>query len=150
MGLTRRLGSGPVGIDTVAFVYWIEDHPDFAPVLQPVFEAIHAGTLLGVVSSLTLLEVLVVPYRTGNIQLAERCESFLAHSRGLRLMDLDRSVLRAAAALRARFPTLRTPDALQMATALAGSCRFFLTNDRGLPTVPGIEIVLLDRARIDT
>lgn len=138
-----KLGSGPVGIDTVAFIYWIEDHPDFAPVLQPVFEAIHAGTLPAVVSSLTLFEVLVVPYRTGNLQLAERYESLLTRSRGLRLMDLDRSILRAAAALRAKFPTLRTPDALQMATALAGNCRAFLTNDRRLPTVPGLEIVLL-------
>jgi predicted nucleic acid-binding protein len=139
-----------VGIDTVAFIYWMEEHPKFSPVLQPIFESIHSGTLPAVVSSLTLLEVLVVPYRTGNLQLAERYESFLTRSRGLRFMDLDRSILRAAAALRARFPTLRTPDALQIATALAGNCRFFLTNDRGLPAVPGIEIVLLDRTRGDS
>ena len=67
---------------------------------------------------MTLLETLVIPYRTGDLALAERYEALLARSRGLRLVDLDRPLLRAAAQLRAT-AGLKTPDALQIAAALA-------------------------------
>lgn len=143
MGLIDDLRGGPVAIDSAVFIYWIEEHPRFAPVLTPVFEAIDRGALPAVTSTLTLLEVLVIPYRAGDLRLADRYEALLTRSRGLRLIDLDRSVLRAGAALRARFPATRTPDALQLAAALAGSCRSFLTNDRELPAVHGLRTFML-------
>jgi hypothetical protein len=40
---------------------------------------------------LTLLEVLVVPYRAGNRLLAERYEALLTRSRGIRLVDICRA-----------------------------------------------------------
>jgi predicted nucleic acid-binding protein len=145
LGLIDDLGRGPVAIDSVVFIYWIEEHTRFAPFLVPVFEAIDGGALAAVTSILTLLEVLVIPYRAGDVQLADRYEALLTRSRGLKLIDLDRSVLRAGAALRARSPATRTTDALQLATALAGSCKSFLTNDRELPAVPGLRTVMLSR-----
>jgi predicted nucleic acid-binding protein len=62
----------------------------------------------------------------------------------LRLVGLDRPILRAAAQLRAIHSRLRTPDALQLATALAVSATAFVTNDRELPPIPGLRIVNLD------
>jgi plasmid stability protein len=50
-----------------------------------------------VTSALTLLEVLVVPYRVGNTPLAERYELLLTRSRGIRMTELSRDQLRAAA-----------------------------------------------------
>jgi predicted nucleic acid-binding protein len=113
------------------------------PVLDPVFEAIHAGRLEAVTSSLSLLEVLVVPYRAGNMTLAEKYEAVLTRSRGLRSIDIDRAQLRAAAQLRARHAGLRTPDAIQLSAALLGSCSALLTNDRDLPALAGLRILQL-------
>lgn len=140
----ERIGSGPVGVDTVAFIYWIEEHPAYTPQLEPVFRAMDAGSVKAITSTLTLLEVLVVPYRSRDTRLAAQYEAILSRSRGLELVDLDRGVLRAAAALRASHPRIRTPDAIQLATAIAAGCRFFITNDRHLPSLHGIEIVTLD------
>ena len=95
-----------------------------------------------VTSSLTLLEVLVVPYRAGNRQLAERYEHLLTRSRGVRLIDLTRDELRAAAQLRAA-TGLKTPDALQLTAALGAGCTAFVTNDRRLPVVPGLHVLQL-------
>lgn len=143
MGLIGEIGEGPLALDTVAFIYFIEEHPRFLPVLDPVFAAINRGRLPAIASSLTLLEVLVVPYRAGNTPLAEQYEQVLTRSRGLRLVEIDRAQLRAAAQLRAVHASLRTPDAIQVAAALSGGCSTLLTNDRDFPVVPGLQILQL-------
>ena len=143
VGLIQDIGEGPVALDTVAFIYLIEEHPRFLPVIEPVFAAIDSGRLSAVTSSLTLLEVLVVPYRTGDRGLADQYERLLTHARGLDLCAIDRETLRAAALLRATHRGLRTPDALQLVAALAFGCSAFLTNDRDLPSLPGLNVLQL-------
>lgn len=140
MGLIDQLGAGPVAVDTVAFIYFIEEHPQFLPALQPVFAAADQGQLTIVTSAVTLLEVLVVPYRAGDLLLAQRYEDILTRSRNVRLREIDRTLLRAAAQLRA-VSSIRTPDALQIAAALAERCTAFITNDRKLPSLPGLPVI---------
>ncbi len=140
MGLIDAIGVGPVAVDTVVFIYFIEEHPTFLPIVEPLFEAIDAGRVRAVTSTLTLLETLVIPYRVGNAALADRYESLLSRSRNLSLVEIDRPLLRSAAALRARY-AIKTPDSIQIASALSIPCRVFVTNDRRLPTIPGLEIL---------
>ena len=142
MGLIEEIGRGPVGLDTVIFIYFIEEHPQFLPMVEPVFTAIDTGSFEGVTSGLTLLETLVAPYRAGNAPLAERYTALLTRSRGIRLVDLHRPLLRAAAQLRAT-ARVKTPDALQLAAALGTHCSAYLTNDRDLPPIPGLRILQL-------
>jgi predicted nucleic acid-binding protein len=142
MGLIRDLGRGPVGVDTAIFIYFIEEHPKFLSLIEPLFREVDEGQIELVTSALTLLEVLVVPYRTGDHLLAARYESILTRSRGVRMAEISRDHLRAAAQLRA-VTGLKTPDSLQLVAALAGGCTIFLTNDRELPTVSGIRILQL-------
>ena len=143
MGLIADLDKGPVAIDSVAFIYFIEEHPRFLPLVEELFAAVDGGRLAAVTSGLTLLEVMVVTYRAGDLALAERYEALLTRGRGLRLVELDRGQLRAAAQLRAVFPSLRTPDALQLAAARAASCTALVTNDRRLPALPGLRVLQL-------
>lgn len=142
MGLMDDIGNGPVGLDTAIFIYFIEAHPRFLPLLEPVFTAIDAGSIEGVTSDVTLLETLVDPYRANDIPLAERYEAILTRSRGIRLIEVRRAVIRTAAQLRAGL-RMKTPDALQLAAALAAHCTTFLTNDRELPPVSGPRILQL-------
>jgi predicted nucleic acid-binding protein len=146
LGLLSDLGDGPVALDTSIFVYLIEEHPVYLPLVQPLFEAIDAGRIAAVTSSLTLLEVLVLPFRFGNAALVERYETLLTKSRGLRLLDLDRDFLRAVAQVRAA-TRAKTPDAMQLAAALAAGCPAFLTNDDRIPDVPGLRVFQLDAYR---
>lgn len=143
MGLIEDLEEGPIGLDTSIFIYFIEEHPLYLPVVEPVFEAMDQGSLPAVTSAITLLETLVVPYRAGNSSLADRYEALLRRSRGLRLMEIDLPVLRAGALLRATIGC-RTPDALQLASALSAGCRCFLTNDRRFRGPEGIRILQLE------
>jgi predicted nucleic acid-binding protein len=142
MGLMNDIGRGPLAVDTVIFIYFIEEHPQFLQIIEPLFREVDEGRIEFITSALTLLEVLVVPYRTGDQPLAERYESILTRSRGVHIVDISRHCLRAAAQLRAK-TGMKTPDSLQLAAALATGCSAFLTNDRQLPTVPGIRILQL-------
>ena len=95
-----------------------------------------------VTSALTLLEVLVVPYRAGDRPLAERYEQLLTRSRGIRVIDLSRDQLRDAAEIRAA-TGVKTPDALQLAAAIGSGCTAFVTNDRRLPKIAGTRVLQL-------
>lgn len=140
MGLIEALGPGPVALDTAVFIYFIEEDPTFLPLVEGIFVAIGAGSLLAVTSTLTLLETLVVPIRAGNQRLANRYEVLFSQSRGLYLVDLDRPLLRRAAEVRA-VSGLKTPDALQIAAALQAGCTAFVTNDRQIPPVAGLRVL---------
>ena len=142
MGLIGDLGAGDIGVDTAIFIYFIEEHPEFLPVILPLFQEADQEKRELITSAVTLLEVLLVPYRAGNRILAERYEALLTHSRGVRLVDLSRELLRAAAQLRA-VTSVKTPDALQLVAAISAGCTAFVTNDRRLPPIPGLRVVEL-------
>jgi len=144
VGIIAEVGDGATGVDTSVFIYLIEEDPRFLSTVLPLFREADDGRRQLVTSALTLLEVLVVPYRAANRRLAERYEALLTRSRGIRMIDLTRDQLRAAAELRA-IAGVRTPDALQMVAAIGAGCTSFVTNDRRIPSVPGLRIVQLDR-----
>lgn len=142
MGLSTRVGSGPVALDAAIFIYLVERHAEYGPIVRPLFVEADADARELVTSAITLVEVLVVPIRLRDAGLVARYEHILTRGRGLRLIDVDHGQLRTAAELRAEHG-VRTPDALQLAAALAGGCGAFVTNDRRIPAVPGLDVVQL-------
>ena len=143
MGLSDALGDGPVAVDTAPFIYFIEEHPRFLAPVRTLLARADAGELEVVTSTLTLLEVLVVPLRVGDRRLAATYDALLTRSRGIRLIDLSRDLLRTAARLRSEHAGLRTPDALQRAAAVTTGCRTFVTNDRRMPSPEGMRVLQL-------
>lgn len=142
MGLIDDIEGGPVGLDTAVFIYFIEEHPLYLPLVEQIFMVLDEDRLIGVTSTVTLLEALVVPFRAGDLSLAELYETLLTFSRGLLLLDLDRPLVRMAAQIRAMYG-LKTPDALQVAAALHAGCTAFVTNDRKIPAIGGLRILQL-------
>jgi predicted nucleic acid-binding protein len=142
VGLIAEVGKGNVAVDTAIFIYLIEEHPQFLRDILPLFREADEGKRQLVTSALTLLEVLVVPYRAGNRVLADKYEALLTRSRGIHVVDISRDQLRAAAQLRAA-RAVKTPDALQLVAAISRGCTAFVTNDRRLPTIPGLKVVQL-------
>jgi predicted nucleic acid-binding protein len=146
MGLIDDCGTGPIAIDTAVFIYLIEENARYLPLILPLFLAADAGERMLVTSALTLLEVLVIPYRVGDSNLAQQYERLLTRSRGIRVVDISREQLRAAAQLRA-VTGIKTPDALQITAALADECKTLVTNDRRLPKIPGLRVLHLSTYR---
>ncbi len=146
MGLIDDLAPGAVALDTAPIIYYTENRAPYADTVDLLVGLAEAGDRELVTSAITLLEVLVVPFRRGDTALAARYEALLTRSRGIRLVEVERGQLRLAAELRARHG-VRTPDALQLSAALSARCGTFVTNDRRLPPIPDLRVLQLDDYR---
>ncbi|MBF2053742.1 MAG: PIN domain-containing protein, partial [Candidatus Sericytochromatia bacterium] len=125
-----------------AVYYFIENHPEYHPKIRPVFEAATRQELQLCTSVISLLEVLVLPYRHQRHDLVKAYTDILEHNTDLVLLPIDAETAAIAARLRARY-TLRTPDALQLAAALFAKADVFLTHDLRLKQVTEIPVKML-------
>jgi predicted nucleic acid-binding protein len=117
-----------VGLDTAPLIYFIEENPLYLPHLRAFFDAVDQGHLRVVTSILTLVEVLIHPLRLGNSQIANQYRQILLHARNVETLPVSAAIAEAAARLRAKH-NLRTPDSIQIATAITAGATSFLTND---------------------
>ncbi len=132
-----------VGLDTTPLIYFIEENSTYLATVRSFFEALDRGEFRVVTSVVTLLEVLVHPLRHEDKELAQQYRDILLHTEGLTIVSLFPEIAEKAAQLRAEYNT-RTPDAIQMATAIHEGASFFLTNDARLPSLPALQVLLLD------
>jgi predicted nucleic acid-binding protein len=107
--------------------------------------AMDRGTFLVVTSTVTLLEVLVHPLRSNNTEMAAEYRDILLNS-NLMSLEVSNAIAERAAQLRATH-NIRTPDAIQISTALEAGATHFFTNDIQLPDIPSIQILSLDSLR---
>lgn len=112
-----------VGLDTAPLIYFIEENPAYLQTLRPFFEAMDKGKFTAVTSIVTLIEVLVHPFRQGNTKLAQQYHDILLNVGNLTTIPLSQDIAEEAARLRATY-NIRTPDAIQMATAIHEGLRF--------------------------
>jgi len=138
----ESLRGSTVGLDTGPLIYYIEEHPALLAKIKPFFEAAERNEFRIVTSYVTLIEVLVHPLREGRPELAREYRNILLQSPVLSAIPLDEGIAEEAAGLRARH-NIRTPDAIQLATAIRGGASWFLTNDAELANLPEIPVLVL-------
>ena len=129
-----------VTVDTAPIIYLMEDHPTLLEPYLPVFERIEAGTLHGVVSTVTLAEFLTGPLRNSDEILADRYYQSLANSNNWHIQELDAPLSFTAARIRTRYE-LKLPDAIQVATAIHSNSSALITHDRDFANVTEIPIL---------
>jgi len=118
-------------LDSCIVIYLVERHPLYEPRLREKLEGLEGAELA--VSPLVRLEVLVRPLRDGDEDLGQLYRLFLAQQL---MLAMPEEVYDAALSLRAKH-TLKTPDALHLATAQHHGCSQFWTNDDRLGNVAG-------------
>ena len=64
-----------VGLDSAIFIYHFEEHPRYQALCTEVFEAMEAGAIQAVTSTVTLVEVLVQPLAKEAQELASATNS---------------------------------------------------------------------------
>jgi len=80
MGLVDELRGSRICIDIAPFIYYIEKDPKYLSILRPIFAEIDAGKIDALTSTITLLEVLVLPFKTKNESLAEKYREILLYT----------------------------------------------------------------------
>ncbi len=143
MGLVDEVRGQRICIDTAPMIYFIEEHAKYREIIRPVFVEIDSGNIEAITSTITLLEVLVHPLRTGNEALAEKYREILLSSESLTTFEIFHEVSEMASRLRAKY-SMKTPDAIQIAVGTLYGASKFLTNDPDLRRVSEIKILLVD------
>jgi predicted nucleic acid-binding protein len=140
----KRLKGQKIAIDTMIFIYAFEEHPAHASFLRSFFSALEKGEMESVTSSVTITECLTQPYRLKDFALAAQYMALFRNFPHLSVVPVTDDIAERAAFLRAS-QNLKTPDALQLATALLSGSNFFLTNDQSLSSIQDIPVLILDR-----
>jgi|GEM_PF-3995768 len=88
------------------------------------------------------MEFCVKPYEQGRVDVIENFkELFIEFEVSIRGIDIQ--IAERAAQLRSQNKTLKAMDALQLATAINSGASEFITNDRALTSINGIDIILV-------
>jgi predicted nucleic acid-binding protein len=122
-------------LDSCIAIYLVEEHAAYSPRLEALLESLPSAEIF--VSDLAVMECLVKPYRDENVLLIEKFDRWF---HDVVVLPVTFSVFTDAARLRADHPTLKTPDAIHLATALSQNCDEFWTNDGRLDKL-GVNIV---------
>lgn len=136
----QNLASKVVFLDTAPLIYFIEGHSAYQAILSELFEFNDKGGFSFITSTVTLLEVLVKPFREGQATIAKEYRDILTTASGIELFDLTSAIAENAAQLRAKY-NLKTPDSIQLATCIAATADYFLTNDNKLKIAGEINVV---------
>ncbi len=139
----RLSGIRRLFLDSAPVIYFIEKHPVYYSVLEPIFDRFEAGELVAVTSPVTLAECLVLPMRLGSIRAIEAFFEILGGNHYSVFVPLERRGARIAAEIRSRYDVTLT-DAFQIAAAFEGNCDAFLTNDKGLTRITDLTFVLVE------
>jgi predicted nucleic acid-binding protein len=131
-----------IALDTAPIIYFIEGRSPYSALIRPFFEALDAGEFRAITSTLTVIEVLVHPFRAGDVALAEKYREILLQARNLSTIAVTAEIADEAARIRARY-NLSTPDAIQLATATRHSATLLLTNDRELAKMTELSVMTL-------
>jgi len=133
-----------VALDTSIFIYQLESHPRYAPFTGHVFSWLERTAVSAVTSTITMTELLVQPYRESRERLVDEIFALLTTYPNLEWISPGIEIADRAARIRA-LHRLRTPDALQAATAACSAATGLITNDPVFERVQGFETLVLDR-----
>lgn len=132
-----------IGLDTSVFIFHIEEHPRYVPLTHQLFSWMLMPKSRAVTSTITMLEVLVQPHRDADEERVNNFYALLSTYPHLLWVDTNLEIADRAAQIRAKF-NLRTPDAIQAATALVSGAAGFVSNDRVFRRVPDLDVLTLD------
>lgn len=132
-----------VGLDTSIFIHQVEENYKYFHFTDSVFTWLEEPRSRAVTSTITLLELLVQPYRLGDIDRVNRFYALFSTYPHLEWLAPTLEIADMGARLRAEY-NLRTPDAIQAATSVNVDATGFLSNDPDFRKVPGLEVLILD------
>lgn len=132
-----------LGVDSAPLIYFIEANPDFVDRARNVFQYADTRQIALITSVITIPEVLSKPLKSGDSKIVEAYRSFLLQTTTFEIVSVNFIIAEKAARLRAQY-NLRTPDALQLATAIIHGCQAFFTNDSRLQHVTELRVLLVE------
>ncbi len=131
-----------LGLDSNVLIYLLEDAGTHADLAGVIIDAVEDRRVDGVLASVGVAEILAGPARAPEVDRFERTADELG-SMAMRIVPLTAEIASDAAWLR-EAGELGLADAVHLASARAAGATAFVTNDRRIRPLPGLEVVYLD------
>lgn len=146
--LDRIFRHSRVALDTNIFIYALEENPNF-PHISELFRRLVASKAEVFTSIVSVLESVVPLFKLGEEQRIPDYLDFIHGQGRITVANIDRSIALKAAELRAKY-SLKTPDAIQIATALIHNMEVFVTADRDykVDTIENLRIEVVQPVKI--
>lgn len=132
-----------VYLDTAIFIYFVERNLRYHDLCDKIFSDIEEGHIEASTSTLTLTEILVQPYRLKKEELILKFYALFSTYPNLNWLPLTLNIADQAAKLRAEH-NFKTPDAIQIASALSVGSTGFVCNDKAFKRVKEIDCLVLE------
>jgi len=132
-----------IALDTSVVIYAVEGHPKYLELSHRIFHWIQHPAGKAVTSTITMVEALVRPYRLHDIAAVNKFYALLLTYPHLDWIQPTLAIADRAAHMRAQY-NLRTPDALQAATAVTAGATALISNDAIFRRISDLEIAILD------
>ena len=132
-----------IALDTSVFIFQIEENPAYVALTHQVFDWLTTPKARAITSTITMLEVSVHPYREDDKEGVDKFYALLSTYPHLEWGTTTLEIADGAAKIRAEC-NLKTPDAVQAATALASKATGIISNDPAFKRVSDLEVLILD------
>jgi predicted nucleic acid-binding protein len=138
--------AGIVYVDAGVLALHLAGDPRYLPLTRVILGGLRDREFTGLTSAITIYQLLVEPYRSGQERTAERVEMLVAALPGLEVVPVSATIARQAAQVKAQIGG-GLPRAIQIATALAGDSEIYVTRRSPLRRIAGLGVAQLDAYR---
>lgn len=131
-------------LDTSVLIYYLEGIEPYNLLVKEIFQDIVDENIRGFLSVISITEFVAKPLGTEKVIDVEGFKQFLA-SLPIQVLEVNYGIAERAGRIRSQYPSIPTPDALIIATALENDCDVFVTNDKRLKKleVYGLTVIVL-------
>lgn len=132
-------------LDTSVLIYYLEEVEPYCFLAEEIFNDVVDRNISGFLSAISVTEFVTKPLADGKVSEVERFRQFLS-SLSIQVLAVTYEIAERAGRLRSQHPSIQTPDALIVATALERGCDIFVTNDKDLKKLEacGLTVIILE------
>ena len=131
-------------LDSSVLIYYLEGVKPYNLLAEKIFQNIVDENIRGFLSVISITEFVAKPLVDKKETDVESFKQFLV-SLPIQVLEVNYETAELTGKLRSQYPSVPTPDALIVATALENNCDILITNDKRLKKleVYGITVLVL-------
>lgn len=135
-----------VALDTNIFICALNLKDSRQEASLSILEEIKRKQLTASISVLVLEEFFIRVHKQSREKEIASLLDFITIGGLVVILDVNKGIALLAAKLRAKYPSLRSPDALHIASAIEAKAKVFITTDRKIPrNIDHLKVVVLEK-----
>jgi predicted nucleic acid-binding protein len=143
MEISKRIKGKRIYVDTNILIYLFEGFEEYRHLIQEIADCVDNDEIILLTGEITIAELMVMPFRKNDSKLINLYTTALNDKDFIHLVPTTQTIYLKTAYLRATFGSMKTPDAIQVASAIEGKADIFITNDKGIKTPREVEKIVL-------